>query len=198
MRAALYVCGVGAVWEKMFIHVSPFSPFFLFFIWSLEIAFHYVMKALMGNQSQLAAISLDPAEKRIRNLPLVLFFLSLFPFWKVIQHTRMYTHITYRTHRDIYTTYYTYILPHSCSERGSNHSSHFWRTNSEGEAKEEVEEGKIHINNKRERERENKMLFSLLYRSVWMWDTVHTHTCTHSKREGRRRLGATSTTSTGE
>lgn len=162
----------------------------------MEIAFHYVMKALMGNQSQLAAISLDPAEKRIRNLPLVLFFLSLFPFWKVIQHTRMYTHITYRTHRDIYTTYYTYILPHSCSERGSNHSSHFWRTNSEGEAKEEVEEGKIHINNKRERE--NKMLFSLLYRSVWMWDTVHTHTCTHSKREGRRRLGATSTTSTGE
>lgn len=61
------------------------------------------MKALMGNQSQLAAISLDPAEKRIRNLPLVLFFLSLFPFLKGnTTHTYVYTHNVSDTQRYIY------------------------------------------------------------------------------------------------
>lgn len=61
------------------------------------------MKALMGNQSQLAAISLDPAEKRIRNLPLVLLFLSLFPFLKGnTTHTYVYTHNVSDTQRYIY------------------------------------------------------------------------------------------------
>lgn len=175
-----------------------FFPLF-FFIWSLEIAFHNVMKALMGNQSQLAAISLDPAEKRIRNLPLVLFFLSLFPFLKGnTTHTYVYTHNVSDTQRYIYILHTTRTYCRTVVVK-------------EGPITQVISDAQtLKVKRKRRskrgkftstiREREKTKCYFLCYTEACGCETqcTHTHTCTHWKREGRRRLGATSTTSTGE